>query len=291
MKIQVILFLVLLLIESIAFAKMDPNALIREEEKQQNLSSNGILLNRKYIAEHINTIEEKQIWNSIQPNGGDYIIEKVHIHLKEEYVGCAEGSTVFEVQTEPSSVFLFRGTQIQEGDIIKSYKNLSQPFVFSEMSPSISIPYDSEEQHIKILLGITKEKQPILPGYPISISNDQGKNISLNLYGTLDIVLDFLGGEGQRYYKISGDTQLVVKVGTSDIILSPKEVYDDVSEAEFRLPDLLWAGDINNDGYPDLLINYIEGYYGAKDILFISSSKEGIVSYTKFAERSYGYGC
>lgn len=55
-------------------------------------------------------------------------------------------------------------------------------------------------------------------------------------------------------------------------------------------PHIIWAGDLNQDGYPDFLIDISPKYSMTKPALFLSQIKKGKLSYKKMAERT-SYGC
>ena len=75
--------------------------------------------------------------------------------------------------------------------------------------------------------------------------------------------------------------QLIGMVGSYQFTIMEAFGLDDTT------PHLIWTGDLNQDGYPDFLINISEKYSMSQPALFLSQNKEGKVSYKKIAERIF----
>ncbi|MEZ5690843.1 MAG: hypothetical protein R3D71_04165 [Rickettsiales bacterium] len=83
---------------------------------------------------------------------------------------------------------------------------------------------------------------------------------------------------------VNNGYQLTLKINDKEIKLSEVMLLDD------NYPKLIWSGDINNDGYPDLVIDTSYHYNMERITLFLSRNKNGKINYKKVAEHT-SYGC
>lgn len=142
----------------------------------------------------------------------------------------------------------------------------------------------SDPQAIFLVKGIAIKDDAQIKSYPFDMSAIE-TGTSIDIKGdkaTITLVAK------SRYVKSEGweheTYQLTGKVNNKEFnIIEPTSLNDVV-------PHLIWAGDLNNDGYPDLLIDTTEHYSASVPTLFLSKVDKNEVTYNKVAERLHG-GC
>ena len=150
------------------------------------------------------------------------------------------------------------------GKVIESVPNtvfLLKGFGLREGADVQSIPLDSE-----LSQNLTK---------PYELKGAKG-NVRLDDIGGLKL------NTGE--YEFDDAHQFVLKLDGKDIPLTEVQVFNDA------LPYLIWAGDLNNDGYPDFVANISYHYNISKMALFMSYTYDGSLDYKKVAERQ-ATGC
>ncbi len=106
----------------------------------------------------------------------------------------------------------------------------------------------------------------------------KGKKSSVKLFNRSDLQIK---GNG---YEINDAYQLIAKIEGKEIPLTAPTQSDD------NFPNLIWSGDLNNDGHPDFVIDTAYHYNLSRPTLFLSHIEKDGVTYQKAAERKSS-GC
>jgi hypothetical protein len=219
------------------------------------VSSEGVVFHGDE-AQDINNGEE---WIAIVKKNEGYTTKKTKVFvtivkddLLDEPKGPFTGKKIsFELKGVEEIVFLVSGLDLPIGVQIPSVKTTKTP------APTESY----NELNLEAGSGIELE----------------GITRNIILKGMGDVQLK-TGDETNMAY------QLIGMVGAYQFTIMEAFGLDDTT------PHLIWAGDLNQDGYPDFLINISPKYSMSQPALFLSQNKEGKVSYKKIAER-ISYGC
>jgi hypothetical protein len=148
----------------------------------------------------------------------------------------------------------------------------------------------SEAGTLFLLRGMELKEGAVIETYPVpdeeSVILDgkhsvtiQGKKASIVVYGKrVNYKEEGMDKESSGYW------QLAMKLRGKEILLTQPKFWDDGSAS------LIWAGDLNQDGYPDFLAGVSPKYSYNHYALFMSNAQEDSVTYKKFAEYQ-GVGC
>lgn len=205
---------------------------------------------RSYHGDEVEDVKNGETWMAIIKSNGTYTAQPVTITVK-----AVKDEIVGDPEKGP-----FTGKEI-----------ISHP------------DYQDAEFLIK---GMTlKAGRPIASPVIDGTSLAKGKTIKIKgSKGTVTLVRKdgiHLKRDG---YETHDAYQLIGKVGNKEFPLTLPA--DSTNES----PYLNWAGDLNQDGYPDFLLEMSDHYNVTHPTLFLSKVSKSGVSYDKVAER-YSVGC
>jgi hypothetical protein len=167
-----------------------------------------------------------------------------------------------------------------------SVKTVKDEIVDPENGPFTGKEVTSDPAAAFLIKGIVIKTGTPIKAYPIDTASIEGGK-SIEIKGDLSTVT--LIGKSKIHLKGDGwETndayQLIGKVGNEEFMLMAPTPLDDT------FPHLIWAGDLNNDGQPDLLIDTTNHYNLSNPTLFLSKINNSKITYHKVAERS-SVGC
>ncbi|MFZ4762200.1 MAG: hypothetical protein ACOYK8_05250 [Alphaproteobacteria bacterium] len=162
-----------------------------------------------------------------------------------------------------------------------SVKTVKDEVIDPEKGPFTGKEIISDPATAFLIKGIAIKTGTPIKAYPIDTSSIEGGK-SIEIKGGLSTV-KLLGkskihlkGDG---YETNDAYQLIGIVDNQEFTLVAPTTLDD------SFPQLIWAGDLNNDGQPDLLIDTTNHYNVSNPTLFLSKVSKDKITYHKVAER------
>lgn len=157
-----------------------------------------------------------------------------------------------------------------------SVKTVKDYVIDSETTPLTGKEISSQEDALFLLKGLKISDGSIIENYPI-------KTDPINIDSPVEIkgakaTIKLFGRQNREKY------QFILDVSGKTIPLTTPTVPDE------QYPQLIWAGDINNDGHPDFVANISTHYNSSQPALFLSAIDKNGVTYNKVAERQ-SVGC
>ncbi len=207
-----------------------------------------IVENTYYLKDEVKDIKDGETWFAITPKGNDYKAKKVTISAKT----------------------------------IKYHDEMGNDGIITAKSIS------SDKNAVFLIKGMKFEngawiKNYPFTRYPLGASYLQAEKSIEITGGKEKIVLTGIGGVNFKIGSLEKNNgyKLIGMVGNKEfIIIPPAEADHDY------MPSLIWAGDLNNDGYPDLFLNTSIKNYKRHVALFMSQSDKNGTTYSKLAERT-----
>lgn len=214
---------------------------------------------------------------------------KINILINQFY----HGDAVTDVRDGENWVAITKSSdQIIAKHIKIKVKTVEDPLVDEDKKKFTGKEISSDKNALFLVKGIELKNNSVIDTYFLydwqkdinaTIDSDKsieikGKNSSVKLFNRSNL---HIKGDG---YEINDAYQLIAKIGDKEMPLTAPTQSDD------NFPNLIWSGDLNNDGHPDFLIDTAYHYNISKPTLFLSHINGNGINYQKVAERESS-GC
>ena len=209
--------------------------------------------------------------------------ESIHILKNSTY----HGDEVKDVSDGESWVAIVNSNgKYTAKQVVISVKTIKDLVLDSEDGSSTGREITSQPDSEFLIKGLPIKTGTAIKTYPIDTASIEGGK-SVEIKGGLSTVT--LLGKGKIYlkgdgYETNDAYQLTGKVDNEEFTIVAPTTLDDT------FPHLIWAGDLNNDGQPDLLIDTTNHYNISNPTLFLSKVGKNKITYHKAAERRLA-GC
>lgn len=213
-------------------------------------------------------------------------------HAKEVDVSILQNSTyhedeIVDVRNGESWVAIVESNgKYTAKQVTVSVKTVRDAIVDPENGPFTGKEVTSEPTAIFLIKGIPLKSGASVKSYLIDTS-PIADGRSVEIQGGLSTV-KLLGKNGIHLkgdgYETNDAYQLIGKIDNEEFTFVAPTILDD------NFPHLIWAGDLNNDDQPDLLIDTSNHYNLSIPTLFLSNVSKNKITYNKVVERR-SVGC